>query len=578
MDTWQSALSGRHDLNVYGSNRIGLFAIGLRFDVDDLISVAAEAITDGHDDKKCDLVYIDRDEQSAVVAQCYMAQNTSAAAAPANKASDLNTAVAWLLQTSIDKLPSRIQPAASELRQAFRDGVVSRLHVWYVHNLPESANVANELSVVETSAKTAVKTHFSGSEIDVFAQEVGAQTLTSWYNDSLSPILVADKFSVKVPEAFTVDADEWSALVTTIPAAFLYRVYKRHKTKLFSANVRDYLGSRRSDQNINHGIKATAEDDPSNFWVFNNGLTALVNNFVYERAKGLLSIEGLSIVNGAQTTGAIGSLKRTPVDVQVPIRFIRTSNQDVVYDIIRYNNSQNKVTASDFRSTDRIQKRLKDEMKKIPKAEYEGGRRGGHEDIIRRRANLLPSYTVGQALAAAHGDPVIAYNQKSDIWINDTLYSKYFGEDTSAAHIVFCYALLRAVEERKSELVLKSKERGGLTVADQKQLEFFRHRGSTHLFVAAVAACIETIVGGKVSNLFRVSFGSLDPATAQRHWRDLVLTMAPLSVHLADAFTDGLKNTDRVKKAIQTFQSLVEVTAAVNKEIYETFSARVVVR
>jgi len=580
VETWESALSSRNDLDVYGSNRIGLFAIGLHFEVDDLVSVAADAITDGNDDKKCDLIYIDRDEGAAVVAQCYFSSSAKSSA-PANKASDLNTAVGWLLQSPISSLPEGIRPAATDLRQALTDGVISELHIWYVHNLPESKNVKAELAVVEATAKAALERNFSAvSGLRVSAREVGATTLADWYNDSLSPILVNDAFTLPVQDAFRVDCGDWNALMTTIPASFLHRIYRRYRTKLFSANVRDYLGSRRSDQNINHGIKQTAESAPDNFWVFNNGLTILVNDFGYNEKKGMLTINGLSIVNGAQTTGAIGSLKKAPTPAaRVPVRLIKTSNRDVVYDIIRYNNSQNKITAPDFRSTDRIQKRLKEEMTKIPKAEYEGGRRGGHEDLIRRRANLLPSYTVGQALAAVHGDAVIAYNQKSDIWIIDTLYARYFNEDTTAAHIVFCYSLLRAVEERKSELVQKSKDKpGALTTSEQKQLEFLRHRGSTYLFATAIAGCLETVMKRKISSVFRVSFGSMNPFAAQSHWRDLVLTTAPLCVHLDDAFTDGLKNADRVRKAVQTFQSLVEVTAAANEKSYRDFSSKVQVR
>jgi hypothetical protein len=44
---------------------------------------------------------------------------------------------------------------------------------------------------------------------------------------------------------------------------------------------------------------------------------------------------------------------------------------------------------------------------------------------MKRRKNLLPSYTVGQALAAFHGDPVTAYDKKSEIWVNDGIYLKF---------------------------------------------------------------------------------------------------------------------------------------------------------
>jgi hypothetical protein len=217
-----------------------------------------------------------------------------------------------------------------------------------------------------------------------------------------------------VKKGFQVSGPGWSAYVTAIPAAFIHKLYKEHKTKLFSANVRDYLASRSSDTNINNGIKRTAESDGENFWVFNNGLTVLVNSF--EPVGGKLKFKGISIVNGAQTTGAIGSLSAAPAsNVLVPARFVQTTDEQLVFDIIRYNNSQNKVSASDFRSTDPIQKRLRQEITKVRDARYDGGRRGSHSDAILRPSNLMPSYTVGQALMALHGDPITAYNRKSQI-------------------------------------------------------------------------------------------------------------------------------------------------------------------
>ena len=577
-DTWESTLSSRDDLAIYGDNAVGLFALGLRFDIDDLASVASDSITDGYDDKKCDLVYINTDEQAAVVAQCYTAKNPRPAA-PANKAADLNTAMAWLLHSPIQSLPTRIKSSASDLRDAITAQTVTDLHVWYVHNLPESKNVKQELATVEASVQSALKSDFAGSSIRLHVREVGTETLATWYADSLTPILVNDSVSVIVRSGFPVKTEQWEAYVTVIPAAFLYTLCRKYKTKLFSANVRDYLGSRKSDLNINNGIKQTVVNNPDNFWVYNNGLTMLVNDFSVSQLKGTtrLTIRGMSIVNGAQTTGAVGTLSKKPLAAAyVPIRLIKTTNREIIYDIIRFNNSQNKVTASDFRSTDRTQKRLKEEMLGISNAEYEGGRRGGHEDIIRRRANLLPSYTVGQALAAFHGDPIIAYNQKSEIWISDSLYARYFNDETTARHIVCAYALLRAVEAKKFELIQKSRDSAtGLTNAEGRQLDFFRNRGATYLFTSAVSSCMEIFVSRRVINAYSISFGLQSPDAVEKAWKGIVEITAPLCFHLEDAFTDGLKNTERVKKAIQTFQSLVEVTAAANHKSYADFATRI---
>jgi len=50
---------GRTDLiSNYGSNSLLLYALQLRFDLSDIASVASESLTDGSNDKKCDLIYV----------------------------------------------------------------------------------------------------------------------------------------------------------------------------------------------------------------------------------------------------------------------------------------------------------------------------------------------------------------------------------------------------------------------------------------------------------------------------------------------------------------------------------------
>lgn len=580
MYAWKTAFEARTDLRQYESNALGLFALALKFGIEDLETVAADSITDGNDDKKCDIVYINKDDGIAVVLQCYLS-TTEKKEAPANKASDLNTAISWLLQRPIDQLPERLISAAQELRDGINAGEIKKLHIWYVHNLPESINVENELITVEATANSALNTYFNGKRIDTKGLEVGRIKLEEWYTETQSPILVNDEFTIEVPKGYEITGPEWKAYVTAVPARFLHRLFKRYKTKLFSANIRDYLGSRVSDSNINNGIKKSAETDAANFWVFNNGLTILVSSYTLESTekKNYLKIQGISIVNGAQTTGAIGSLARLPENAaSVPARFVETKNQGLVHNIIQFNNSQNKISASDFRSTDKIQKKLIEQISRIPEAEYEGGRRGGHSDAIRRRPKLLPSYTVGQSLASFHGDTVIAYNQKSNIWTDDRLYSKYFNDDTKGAHIVCAYALLRAVEEKKFSIVNKSrKTEGSLTTTEEQQLQFFRKRGSTFLLTSAIASCLETFVNRKIPNRFRVSFGDLtSPKKAQDFWAAIVNINVPLCTQLEDALTDGLKSMERVNKAIQIFQSLVQVTIEPNRQMYDSFSSKVI--
>jgi hypothetical protein len=577
--TWQAALEARDDLVQYADNAIGLFALELRFAIDDIHSVAAESVTDGSDDKKCDLIFIDREEGVAVVAQCYFSSKEKRSA-PANKASDLNTAVAWLLQRDVKELPERLRSAATELRSAIADGDVRRFEAWYVHNLPESINVEEELSTVAATSKTVIGALHPSAQVSISTSEIGRKTLETWYSETLTPILVEDEVKISVESGFMLEAGAWKAYVTAVPARTLHRLYTKHKTRLFSANVRDYLGSRSSDANINNGIKITAQSSPEDFWVFNNGITVLTHNFSESvtRGKRQLIIRGISIVNGAQTTGAIGSLEKAPdPKALVPARFVQTTKPDLIYDIIQYNNSQNKVTASDFRSTDRVQKRLREEVAVIPNAKYEGGRRGGHKDVIERNKNLLPSYTVGQALAAFHQDPLTAYNLKSEIWVSDQTYARFFNDDTTGAHLVLCFALLRAVEDAKRTLVGKSKTGVPLSTQETELLSYFRHRGSTYLFVSAIASCMETFVGKLIPIPARTSFGTkTSPKQATQNWAEIVKLVSPFCQQVVEALSHGLKNNERAQKAITTFRSLVQATSGANADAYKKFAKAIV--
>ncbi len=268
------------------------------------------------------------------------------------------------------------------------------------------------------------------------------------------------------------------------------------------------------------------------------------------------------------------------IQQKLPVRFVKTSDANVINNIIQYNNSQNKITASDFRSTDYVQKRLSSEVQAIPDAVYQGGRRGGVTDIIRRDKRIMPSYTVGQALAAFHQDPVTAYNKKADIWVSDTLYSKYFHDRTTGQHIVFVYALLRVVEDKKRLLVEKSKKgTDNLTDIETRQLQYFRSRGSTYLLTTAIAKCIETFLKRKIPNAFRLSFGDkTSPGKAQEIWKDIVEVVSMFSPQLEEAFTDGLKNTDKVTNVTQTVQSLIQATSEANAAKYANFAEHVIIK
>ena len=527
--------------------------------------------------EKCDVLYVDKERQIAVLAQCYISKRPREAA-PANKASDLNPAISWLLTSDIDKLPDGLKGRAEELRSALSSGEIKRIYIWYVHNCPKSVNVQNELHSVENSCRSALKGFPQSSDINIFAEEIAREQLGRLYAQAERTVIVTDEFETLVPGVVEIIEDDWSSIVTTVRGVWLHKLYKKYATDLFSANLRGYLGSRESDSNINNGIKTTAQLEPQNFYVYNKGITALVLDYTLlkKTKKGQnLKIKGISIVNGAQTTGSIASSDNPSEKLQVAIRFVKASKESIVADVVRYNNSQNKLQAADFRSTDQIQERLRFEFDKIPDAEYEGGRRGGASDAIKRSKYTLPSYTVGQSLAAFHGDPVTAYDKKSELWTNDKFYRQIFTDRTTARHVVLCYSLLTSINEGKLRLAHKaSNDPDSLTAIESSSLMFLTKKGASFLLVHVISQCMETMLGRPIPNKFDLHFKkNLSPLQAALIWQPITGMMLSLSAQLESSFSRNRISNESMSKTVPNFVGFVDAIKTHQKTTFEAFAA-----
>jgi len=514
------AFRQRKDLKKYAHNALLLYALQLRYPIEDIDTVATEYLTDGSNDKKADLVYVDPESGDAVIAQGYMSQSRREGdTAPASKASDLNTAAIWLLSRDIEDIPKRIRSATEELREEIKEGNIGCVEFWYVHNLEESENVKGELVSVKEGAVYNLEERFQG-QISVQAREIGTNKLQEWYEGARNNILVSDKISFDAPGGYELESENWDSYDTSIKLKDLKRIFDKYESDLFSANIREYLGSRKSDDNINEGIKRTISEEQENFWIYNNGITALVHDF--EDKEGKVEVEGMSIVNGAQTTGAISSADtELGENARVPIRLVKCNDESIVSKLVKYNNTQNDIKSSDFRSTDYVQNKLRSEFEKIPKAEYTGGRRGDHRDRIRQIPNRLPSNAVAQSLAIMHGEPVKAYNRVSDIWEKDDLYQKIFNQRTTAKHIVFAYSLFRKVQDRKD--ALKALDEDEATPAQLDEKDFLRERGSVFAICYAISESLDSIVGRKIPDRFDLRFkDNPSPEEAKIYWEEVV--------------------------------------------------------
>ena len=130
-----------------------------------------------------------------------------------------------------------------------------------------------------------------------------------------------------------------------------------YKDSLFNWNIRRFLGKKGE---VNVGLIDTIEKEPQNFFYYNNGISALCEEFDFNAKTKTLKITKLQIVNGAQTIGAIRNgrsenLKDVLVLVKLTAVKHASRERGIAATLIKTNNTQNTLRAPDFRSNDKIQ-------------------------------------------------------------------------------------------------------------------------------------------------------------------------------------------------------------------------------
>lgn len=145
-----------------------------------------------------------------------------------------------------------------------------------------------------------------------------------------------------------------------LPLADLAAVYQEHGKKLVEANIRDFKG----DTEVNEEILATVTNEPNHFFYLNNGLTAYcdrleINNLDRADAeKKRIKAFGVSVVNGAQTMGAVSKFAFDPNVTRPGHVFVKVislencSEDEFSKRITRSTNFQNQIGAQDFVSLD----------------------------------------------------------------------------------------------------------------------------------------------------------------------------------------------------------------------------------
>jgi hypothetical protein len=167
-------------------------------------------------------------------------------------------------------------------------------------------------------------------------------------------------------KANMTDCDEYDAYLAIVPGKFLADIYLKHGSRLLQGNVRAFLSLK---NNVNKGIRKTIIGEPKKFFTYNNGIATIAESIELsdDRTK-ILSLCGLQIINGGQTTASMASavVKKDNelldnIFVPMKLTVLKSKREideteadrkynEMIQKISECANSQTKVTPADFYS------------------------------------------------------------------------------------------------------------------------------------------------------------------------------------------------------------------------------------
>lgn len=167
----------------------------------------------------------------------------------------------------------------------------------------------------------------------------------------------------------TLDSSKYHSYLCVIPGSTLANLYEKYGARILEANVRSFLQFR---GNVNKGIRYTLKNDPDMFFAYNNGITVTADKCELNDQGQITSLNNLQIVNGGQTTATLyhaSKLKDVSLEgvfVQTKLSILNDQEDDeVIPNISKFANSQNKINESDFFSNHPFHRKMQDKSRRI---------------------------------------------------------------------------------------------------------------------------------------------------------------------------------------------------------------------
>ena len=193
--------------------------------------------------------------------------------------------------------------------------------------------------------------------------------------------------------------EDYDGYLCVIPGDVLTEIYDLYGSRLLEGNVRSFLST---TGKINRGIQGTIRKEPDRFFIYNNGISATATEARVEKTEygdRLVSVRYLQIVNGGQTTASLHVAKRKDkaelgaINVQMKLSVVKTRDTELldnlIQNIARFSNSQNKVSDADFFSNHPFHRAMERRSRTIKAPAAQGAQFNTHWFYERARGQYL---------------------------------------------------------------------------------------------------------------------------------------------------------------------------------------------
>lgn len=415
-----------------------------------------KAITDGANDQGLDAIYLDEKHKELILVQSKWRTDGSGSIT-SDEISKFTHSVEQIFDSSLDNANNRIKSKQSDILTGLNE------FGYTIH------------AVVITTAKN----HINKQNFKIFEslQDRVNDEYKFLYFREINQEDIYDYLAKGVDRKnidLTIELNNWGYInepckvfYGTISAAEVAKWYQEYGNDLFSQNIRSFKES----TEVNQGITKTLKEEPENFFLYNNGIkllcssTGRTSQHSNNHAITTIKLKNASIVNGAQTTGAIAKFYQDQdnagheASVFVEVIDLTGLPESAASTITKLSNTQNRIESKDFAALDPTQARIARDLaleKEQIKYIYKTGEFSSQEPDS-------PYCTFDEAipaLACEQNDIKLVALAKGNIGaltadIAKPPYKKLFNSGTSAITLYNSVQIMRYVNTELAEIYAK---------------------------------------------------------------------------------------------------------------------------